>query len=259
MLLLDHIEKNYKVDKSQIFVTGLSMGGFGTWMCLNESPKRFAAAVPICGSGKPEWAGKLTDIPVWMFHGDKDPVVGLALLQTMVDAIKKAGGKKIIFTLYEGVGHNSWAQTYDAQMLYDWMFQQKLEGVNAPTARGRVGAALERVGVGTPREQTVEKQINDGKLINVINVRGEAIEKFSVRLVVSVLRADEKNFDRRYRERTAQILDRIATVLQATTSKERQEAGLDAIKERIKQSINEVLGTPWVQQVFCTEVELETR
>ena len=124
MLLLDHIEKNYKINKNRIYITGLSMGGFGTWMCLNESPKRFAAAAPICGGAKLDWAEKLTDIPVWTFHGDQDLLVIFARTQKIVDAVRKAGGKKILLTVYEGVGHDSWTQTYNNQMLYDWLFQQ---------------------------------------------------------------------------------------------------------------------------------------
>ena len=126
MLLLDHIEKNYKIDKNRIYITGLSMGGFGTWMCLNESPNRFAAAAPICGGAKPEWAEKLTGTPIWIFQGDKDPVVVRAFADRMAEAIQKAGGKKILLTVYEGVGHDSWTQTYDNQLFFDWMLQQTL-------------------------------------------------------------------------------------------------------------------------------------
>ena len=124
MLLLDHVEKNYKIDKSRVYVTGLSMGGFGTWMCLNESPQRFAAAAAICGGAKTEWANMLVNTPIWVFHGGSDPVVHVNLSQNMVDAIRKADGRKILLTVYEGVGHDSWTQTYDNQLLYDWMFQQ---------------------------------------------------------------------------------------------------------------------------------------
>jgi predicted peptidase len=124
MLLLDHIEKNYKIDKSRIYVTGISMGGFGSWMCLNESPNRFAAAAPICGGAKLEWAEKMVNVPIWTFHGDKDSLVPVSGTQNMVNAIKKAGGKKVLFTSYEGVNHDSWTQTYANQLFYDWLFQQ---------------------------------------------------------------------------------------------------------------------------------------
>jgi predicted peptidase len=102
------------------------MGGFGTWMCLNESPKRFAAAAPICGGAKPEWAENLTDIPIWNFHGNKDGAVPFFMSQKIVDAIQKANGKKIIFTVYEGGEHNIWTRTYDNQLLYDWLFSHRL-------------------------------------------------------------------------------------------------------------------------------------
>ena len=129
MLLLDHIEENYQIDKSRIYVSGISMGSFGTWMCLNEAPQRFAAAVAVCGTAKPEWAERLVDIPIWLFHGDRDILVMLDSLQVMVDAIRSAGGRKILFTVYEGVGHDSWTKTYNNPLIYDWLFQQKLHVV----------------------------------------------------------------------------------------------------------------------------------
>jgi predicted peptidase len=101
------------------------MGGFGTWMCLNESPTRFAAAAPICGGAKPDWAEKLVNVPVWAFHGDQDFLVTLDKTENIVGAIRKAGGKKVIFTVYEGVGHDSWTQTYANQLFYDWLLQQE--------------------------------------------------------------------------------------------------------------------------------------
>ena len=142
MLLLDHIEENFVIDKSRVYVTGLSMGGFGTWMCLNESPERFAAAAPVCGGAKPEWAERLLNIPIWVFHGDQDVVVRLDLSQNIVDAIRQAGGRNVVFTIYEGVGHDSWTPTYNNQLLYDWMFQQSSErggsAIAPQTSRVRV-------------------------------------------------------------------------------------------------------------------------
>ena len=122
MLLLDHIEKEFRIDKNRIYVTGISMGGFGTWMCLHDSPKRFAAGAPICGGAKPEWAKAVKDIPIWNFHGDQDGAVPFALSQGIVDAIKAAGGCSIIFTVYGGAGHDVWTRTYDNRLLYDWLF-----------------------------------------------------------------------------------------------------------------------------------------
>lgn len=127
MLLLDHIEKEYKIDKKRIYVTGLSMGGYGTWSCLNENAKRFAAAVPICGGGEPSWAEKMTDTRLWVFHGQKDPVVPVARSQEMIDAIKKAGGQKVIFTVFPEADHDSWTPTYGNQLMRDWLFSQSLD------------------------------------------------------------------------------------------------------------------------------------
>jgi len=131
MLLLDHIEENYKIDKSRVYVMGHSMGGFGTWMCLNKSPERFAAAVPICGGGRPEWAGRLVNTPIWAFHGDNDSVVTIDNTSNMVEAITKAGGKSIRFTIYERAGHDIGTRTYSNPMLYDWMFRQSLKGIDS--------------------------------------------------------------------------------------------------------------------------------
>jgi predicted peptidase len=126
MLLLDHIEQNYKIDQRRIYITGISMGGFGTWMCLRESPKRFAAAIPICGGAVPKWAEQLVEIPIWNFHGNKDRAIPFFMSQKIVDAVRKSGGKKIIFTVYEGGEHDVWTQTYDNQLIYDWLFSHSL-------------------------------------------------------------------------------------------------------------------------------------
>jgi len=123
-LLLDAVEKKYKVDKKRVYVSGLSMGGFGTWMLLQAEPERFAAAAAICGGAKPQWAPKLVNVPIWVFHGNKDNVVPCKLSEIIVDAVRKAGGCKIILTVFEDVGHDSWVAAYDNQLLYDWMFAQ---------------------------------------------------------------------------------------------------------------------------------------
>ena len=247
MLLLDHIEKNYKIDKSRVYVTGLSMGGFGTWMCLNESPQRFAAAVAVCGGAKPEWAEKMVETPIWVFHGDKDPVVHVSLSQNMVDAIRNAGGNKILLTIYEGVGHDSWTPTYDNQLFYDWMFQQTLKGTGVTA--GALPSPM--------KEPMVEKPIGERNTFKIRTSHGDLTDAFSVIIHVAIQRANERSFDRRYGESRIEIIDRITTVLNASTTEERGEPGNTAIKERVKKAINTVLGTPWVQQVFFTEVSHE--
>jgi predicted peptidase len=121
--LIDHLSKSYQVDTQRIYVTGLSMGGFGTWAILAKYPQLFAAAVPICGGGDPKTAETIKDIPIWAFHGDQDNVVPLRRTQEMIEAIEKAGGKPRL-TVYPGVGHNSWSPTYANEEVYQWMLAQ---------------------------------------------------------------------------------------------------------------------------------------
>ncbi len=125
--LLDEIVGKYKIDKDRIYVTGLSMGGFGTWSLATYAPRRFAAIVPICGGGEPITAQMLASVPAWVFHGGKDPVVPLARSQGMVDAMKRAGGN-VKFTVYPDAGHDSWSETYANPKLYDWLLVQKRQG-----------------------------------------------------------------------------------------------------------------------------------
>jgi predicted peptidase len=121
--LLDHIIKTYVVDIDRIYLTGNSMGGYGTWGLAIEDPDRFTAIAPICGGGIPEEVCVLKDVPVWVFHGEKDDLVDLSEGQKMVDALKACGGK-VKFTIYEGVGHDSWTRTYENPELYEWFLKQ---------------------------------------------------------------------------------------------------------------------------------------
>ncbi len=122
--LVDEIVEKYKVDQNRIYVTGLSMGGFGTWALGSQSPGRFAALVPICGGGEPFWSLLLAKVPIWVFHGAKDPVVPIARSEQMVEALKKRGGN-VKFTAYPEAGHDAWTETYANPELYDWLLAQK--------------------------------------------------------------------------------------------------------------------------------------
>lgn len=122
--LLDHITKTYPVDTSRVYLTGLSMGGYGSWKLAANNPKRFAAVAPICGKGNTKDGAKLKDLPIWVFHGSKDTVVPYKHSVEMVEAIKSAGGKKVRFTTYE-VGHNSWSKAYATPELFQWFDQHK--------------------------------------------------------------------------------------------------------------------------------------
>lgn len=125
MELIDRVAAEYPVNKRRIYVTGLSMGGYGTWDLISRCPDKFAAAAPICGGGDEQQASKLVNMPIWVFHGADDTTVPPERSRNMVNAIKEAGGTKIKFTEYPGVGHGSWKPAYADPELMAWMFKQK--------------------------------------------------------------------------------------------------------------------------------------
>jgi predicted peptidase len=122
--ILDAVMKEFKCDPKRQYLTGLSMGGFGTWSNAAAYPDRWAAIVPICGGGNAADAEKIKNIPCWCFHGDADTAVKVDLSRTMIDALKKAGGKPK-YTEYPGVGHNSWDAAYAEKELFPWLLEQK--------------------------------------------------------------------------------------------------------------------------------------
>lgn len=124
MALLDEIVEDYNVDTSRVYLTGLSMGGYGTWTLASTCPERFAAIAPICGGGDRRMARRLKDMPIWVFHGAKDSVVPLSRSEEMVEAVKAAGGK-VEFTIYPEANHDSWTATYDNPKLYDWFLSHR--------------------------------------------------------------------------------------------------------------------------------------
>lgn len=122
--LLDHVIKTHKIDEDRIYVTGLSMGGFGTWRLAAHTPERFAAIAPICGGGDLFSTRRFATLPTWAFHGAKDNVVPLERSQEMVDAMKQRGGEPKL-TVYPDAGHDSWTATYDNPAFYEWLLTQK--------------------------------------------------------------------------------------------------------------------------------------
>jgi predicted peptidase len=129
--MLDAVIREYAIDTSRQYLTGLSQGGHGTWAIGARHADRWAAIAPICGYGDPEAiAPRLKDMPIWCFHGDADPAVPLAQSEKMVEAIKAAGGSPKL-TVYPGVGHNSWDKAYREEPLGEWF----LEHTKAPVAK----------------------------------------------------------------------------------------------------------------------------
>jgi predicted peptidase len=128
--LIGEIIKEYSVDPSRIYITGVSMGGFGTWDLLARFPDKFAAAIPICGGGDEQTAAKIKHIPLWVFHGAKDDIVSPKQSRTMVKALQDAGGLPG-YTEYPDIEHNSWVQAYQESHLLPWLFKQKLKAGNS--------------------------------------------------------------------------------------------------------------------------------
>ena len=121
---VDRLVKEQKVDPERIYVTGLSMGGFGSFAAVARRPEFFAAAMPVCGGGDPKTATAMKKVPFWVFHGAADSVVPLKASSLMVGALKEAGAT-VKFREYPGVGHDSWTATYRDPEVWKWLFSQK--------------------------------------------------------------------------------------------------------------------------------------
>ncbi len=122
--LEQYLKKEYRVNSEKVYLTGLSMGGYGTWDLAMKHPEEFAAIAPICGGGDASTAWKLRNIPIWCFHGAKDNVVPLAASENMVKAAK-AYNPEVRFTIYPNANHNSWDASYDNDSLYTWLLSKK--------------------------------------------------------------------------------------------------------------------------------------
>ena len=144
---LDQAIKEFHGDPEHVYLTGLSMGGYGTWDMAARFPGRFAAYVPVCGGlqGKPDYpsiggslakdatvsdpyvetARRIGKTPVWIFHGDSDTSVPVEESRKMAEALKAAGAN-YKYTEYPGVGHNSWDKAYAEPELVPWLLSQKL-------------------------------------------------------------------------------------------------------------------------------------
>jgi predicted peptidase len=122
----DHLIKTERIDTSRVYLTGLSMGGFGTWETAFEYPDTYAAIAPVCGGAGVRWvtAERIKHLPAWIFHGDKDGAVPVENSHKIHDALKKIGAP-VKLTIYPGVGHDSWTATYDNPEFWAWLFEQR--------------------------------------------------------------------------------------------------------------------------------------
>ena len=127
--ILGEVQKAYKTDPKRVYLTGLSMGGFGTYSLAAAHPDKWAAIVPVCGgvglkADLKDAAEKIKGIPTWVFHGDQDSAVPVKMSRDVVAALKEAGGAPK-YTEYPGVAHNSWDKAYGEKELWAWLFAQK--------------------------------------------------------------------------------------------------------------------------------------
>lgn len=122
--LLDYLVSNLRIDVSRIYLTGISMGAFGTWKLAAAAPDRFAALVPICGGGDEHWARALAHLPTWVFHGAQDSIVPVESSLRMVRALEAADAP-VTLTVYEDLSHECWDRAYQTPALYQWLLSQR--------------------------------------------------------------------------------------------------------------------------------------
>lgn len=121
---MERVQREHAVDPDRVYLTGLSMGGYGAWDLAARFPGRFAAVLPICGGGDETTAPRLAEVPIWAFHGAEDPGVPVGRTRSMIAAIRAAGGSPK-FTEFPGVGHDSWTPAYRDPEVLDWLFAQR--------------------------------------------------------------------------------------------------------------------------------------
>lgn len=133
LVLIDEAVRSLRVDPARVYVTGISMGGYGTWSLLARAPERFAAMAPICGGGRTiefivagmTQRALFRPVGVWAFHGGKDPTVPLDESERMIAACRRAGMRDLKLTVYPEAEHDSWTETYANAELYTWLLAQK--------------------------------------------------------------------------------------------------------------------------------------
>jgi predicted esterase len=206
--ILEHflrsLKQTYRVDKDRIYLTGLSMGGYGTWNWASKYPKNFAAIVPICGGGDTAEVWKLQNVPVWCFHGGKDNVVPPSESTRLIDALKKVNPAARL-TIYPDAGHDSWTETYNNDSVYSWLLQQKrkvLEPVAMTASKLKEYAGLySRTG-----KDTLKLEIAGNKLI--AKTGGPELEVFSSGKDSFFINEGDQQFEIRYTRNSKGEIDK---------------------------------------------------
>lgn len=125
--LIDSLVSIYPIDKKRLYIYGISMGGFGVFSIVAKEHGKFAAAYAVCGGSDVKAAKQLIQTPFWIFHGDADDVVPVRLSRDVYNEMIRIGGKKVKYTEYPGVKHNSWEKVDREKSLPSWLFAQHLE------------------------------------------------------------------------------------------------------------------------------------
>jgi pimeloyl-ACP methyl ester carboxylesterase len=156
-----------RVDPERVYLTGLSMGGYGTWETAAKYPELFAAIAPICGRGDPAAAWKLRHIPTWLFHGAKDTVVPIKHSDDMNEALQQYGNIK--YTIYPEADHDSWTETYLNEEFYRWFLSHRrftYREAPAPENRERF------VGRYASKENSADVYLKEGRLHITLETSG---------------------------------------------------------------------------------------
>lgn len=127
LTILEDVKSKYRVDETRIYLTGLSLGGYGSFLMAAKHPDLWAAVAPICGGGDPSLAKAYLGKPFWVFHGEKDRVVPVARSREMVESMKSMGHDDVKLTIYPEADHDSWTETYQNDELYAWFLSHRLE------------------------------------------------------------------------------------------------------------------------------------
>lgn len=123
--LIEETCEKYNADRSRIYITGLSMGGFGTWNMIMNHPDLFAAAVPICGGGDFEKADRIVDLPIRAYHSADDPVVPVECTRALARSLEGHNAKDFIYIEFENLGHGCWDAVYEDRTMLEWLFSKK--------------------------------------------------------------------------------------------------------------------------------------
>jgi predicted peptidase len=134
--LLDDVASQYAVDPDRVYVTGLSMGGYGAWHLAMEFPDRFAAIAPISGGGTITGACTLRNLPTWVIHGALDEVVPPSRSEELVQRLRACDGH-VRFTLYPDAGHDAWTRSYSDPAFYEWLLSHRRGAPGPRTQEGR--------------------------------------------------------------------------------------------------------------------------